>query len=159
MSLLGLSIVGEVTRGDHRKPQRTLEEFQPIVKAALEAEGVSEIRWNQYTPYFNDGDPCVFGVHGIRSVVVDGAEIEEYGYGDEHDAVMGERPYRWEAGGRVPTGPYVGPNEARFDAMEALNAALSQGEFEEVLITLFGDHAEVRVVPGDAIHVEFYEHD
>lgn len=158
MSFIGMSIVGNVTRSD-RKNQRPVEEFQPIVKAAIESEGVSEIRWTQYTPYFNDGEPCVFHAHGLRSVTVDGVHVDEYGYGDDHERVIGSRPYNWSAAGRIPAGPYVGPNEARYDALEVLNSALGGGEFEDVLLDLFGDHAEIRIVPGDAIHVEYYEHD
>ena len=28
----------------------------------IEYPEIGKIEWTQYTPYFNDGDPCVFGV-------------------------------------------------------------------------------------------------
>jgi hypothetical protein len=31
--------------------------------------------------------------------------------------------------------------------------------FDDVLLSKFGDHAKVRVVVGDGIYVDFYEHD
>ena len=34
------------------------------------------IRWNQYTPYFNDGDPCTFSV-GEVMFLVDGAAEDD----------------------------------------------------------------------------------
>ncbi len=34
--------------------------LQPIFDANPTLEAV---RWTQYTPYFNDGEPCVFGVN------------------------------------------------------------------------------------------------
>lgn len=27
---------------------------------------IEAVRWEQYTPYFMDGDPCEFGVHDIQ---------------------------------------------------------------------------------------------
>ncbi len=36
---------------------------------------VRAVRWTQYTPYFNDGDPCVFNVHDI-SLLIDGLESQ-----------------------------------------------------------------------------------
>lgn len=38
-----------------------------IVKAHLEENpAVSAVRWDQYAPYFNDGEPCVFSVYEPR---------------------------------------------------------------------------------------------
>lgn len=45
---------------------------------------VEAVRWEQYTPYFNDGDVCVFNIHDayIKFVGVDeGGECED-GFGD-----------------------------------------------------------------------------
>lgn len=42
--------------------QYTAAEFLALVDAVLGVEGVKALRWRQYTPYFNDGDPCVFRV-------------------------------------------------------------------------------------------------
>jgi hypothetical protein len=35
---------------------------------------ISHVSWTQYTPGFNDGDPCRFGVHGLCVVPVDNEE-------------------------------------------------------------------------------------
>ena len=165
-TFMNLPIEGDITpSGRDDKPQRPLEEFQPIMAAALAQPGVTEIGWRQYTPYFNDGEPCVFSIYGMGSLTVDGVEIDEPGfppYGDEEKSVLGERPISWQGAWPNRTkvlGTYTGPNAERYDALEALDTALGGGEFNRVLLNLFGDHAEVRVVPGEAIHVEFYEHD
>jgi hypothetical protein len=37
-----------------------------------QSKRIDSIGWRQYTPFFNDGDECVFGVHNatqIRSIV------------------------------------------------------------------------------------------
>jgi hypothetical protein len=56
------------------------------------------VRWDQYAPYFNDGDPCVFGLHGVcvRTNGMNKSEedsdcrhegfeyVGEYGYGEDN---------------------------------------------------------------------------
>ena len=40
--------------------------FKIALKEALDDTlklGISKIRWRQYTPYFNDGEACIFSVH------------------------------------------------------------------------------------------------
>lgn len=42
----------------------TKDDIGSIFRALMaETQGVESITWSQYTPYFNDGDPCVFGIH------------------------------------------------------------------------------------------------
>lgn len=46
---------------------------------------VEALRWEQYTPHFNDGDACVFSVHEVRAKlkdVPDDEEDEDYGHQD-----------------------------------------------------------------------------
>jgi hypothetical protein len=52
---------------DYEKALR--EKGQEIMKSAVEAffaanPKINGVAWTQYTPYFNDGDECHFGVHG-----------------------------------------------------------------------------------------------
>ncbi len=160
MTFLTLPIRGNVQHST-RKDQRTEEELSPIVQAALAQPGVTEVSWRQYTPYFNDGEPCEFGVHGF-GCVVDGVEIEDFPpYSGEETAVIGRWQRRWDATDRAYNyqGDYEGPNEARFLALMDLADAINHGEFYDVFLKLFGDNAEVRVVAGDGIYVEFCEHD
>jgi len=50
---------------------------------------VEAIRWNQYTPYFNDGDACVFGVYEasikLTDVDTDKVDLDEDGFIDSYD--------------------------------------------------------------------------
>lgn len=47
-------------------------------------ETLESVTWAQYTPYFNDGDSCMFSVHGFRNAkTTDGEEHEEPSYGDK----------------------------------------------------------------------------
>jgi hypothetical protein len=42
---------------------------------------ITAVRWRQYTPYFNDGDPCTFGVgeftYKIDGKLDDGGDYED----------------------------------------------------------------------------------
>lgn len=68
-SFLGVPIQGTIVR-EGRKTQRPREEFEPLVKALLDDPFIDSFGWRQYTPYFNDGDTCIFGAHGfwVRTV-------------------------------------------------------------------------------------------
>lgn len=51
------------------------------------------------------------------------------------------------------------PHPQTANAVCQLSEAIEGGEFDNVLLELFGDHAQVQVVKGKAIHVEGYSHD
>jgi hypothetical protein len=61
-NFLGIPIDGEISRGDKRTPQRPLSELEPLIRAVLDDDTIHSFGWRQYTPYFNDGDACVFRV-------------------------------------------------------------------------------------------------
>jgi len=63
-NFLGIRINGDITASD-RKDQKPQEEFEPFVRALLDESLIDEFGWTQRTPYFNDGDPCVFSAYGV----------------------------------------------------------------------------------------------
>lgn len=96
---------------------------------------IEAVRWKQYTPYFNDGDPCVFGCNA--------------GYCDVRFA--GDVDFSRE-------GYYSGPEQSdKEEAIEAFQSALGDIP-EDVYETVFGDHSQV-IATRDSIEVEEYEHD
>jgi hypothetical protein len=120
------------------------EEYEAKIKAEGEAalkEGlksffeanpnIEAVRWTQYTPHFNDGDACVFGVHE-PSAQLKGSEDfqDEYDIRKEH------------------------PAEAK--ALSELEGLLESAE--DVLETVLGDHSRITVT-GDKVDIEEYEHD
>lgn len=95
--------------------------------------------WAQYTPYFNDGDECVFGVLG------DDPDINGIdGYSIEPRRVYGKSVYEAEHGELVP---------AKQAVAELLNAAP-----EAMMKDVFGDHMKVTVT-RDGITTDEYSHD
>lgn len=168
-TFLGIPVDGDITRGETRVEQRPIEELQPILQAVLNDPTVIEFGWRQYTPYFNDGEPCTFSVSGlwVRTTDLAAADDEEQD-DDEADPyrlemwghpTMGKRASTWNEQTRTyDKGAYEGPDKARFDRCQALEHAIEGGAFENVLLDAFGDHARV-TVRRDGIQVDSYEHE
>lgn len=161
-NFLGIPITGDITRGSDRVEQRPLEELAPIMQAVLDDPTIVSFGWTQYTPYFNDGDPCEFGVHTCWVRTIDDDPDASDGWDLEVTSshpTLGKRSHRYSREiGEYVTGPYEGPDEARYDRCLELAKAVEGGAFENVLLDLFGDHAEVTVTREEA-KVEFYDHD
>lgn len=160
-NFLGIPVSGDITRGSTRVEQRPLEELSPILQAVLDDPTITEFGWTQYTPYFNDGDPCEFGVHTCWFRTEDDdpdADRWNLEVGSSHPT-LGGRGYRYsQASGKYEDTPYEGPDEARYDRCLGLARAVEGGAFENVLLEAFGDHAEVTVRRA-GIQVDFYDHD
>lgn len=110
---------------------------------------LESIRWVQYTPYFNDGDPCEFSM-GDFHVITEGADPKEWDDEDE------DSPY---AGEYVST--YRKYNEKWSDELYNELCMLSEtlgGPLEDFMEDVFGDHVWVKVT-RDGIKVEEYDHD
>ncbi|MFF1792644.1 hypothetical protein ACFVXQ_00125 [Kitasatospora sp. NPDC058263] len=160
LTFMGMPIEGDITEGAGRVEQKPIEELQPILQAMLDDPTVAEFGWRQYTPYFNDGEPCTFSISGawVRTVADEDADEYELEIGSSHPT-LGGRPYRKNPDtGKWESQPYEGPDESRYDRCLALSSAVEGGAFENVLLEAFGDHAEV-TVRRDGIQVDFYEHE
>lgn len=115
------------------------------------------IRWEQYTPYFNDGDTCTFGV-GEWTVhrAVEDATDEDGDYVD----LSGRCLYHeltgrsWEPGYEERVAARSADDVAFIADFEALLAACS----EELLLAVLGDHVQV-VATADGFTVEDYDHE
>ncbi|RCH70525.1 hypothetical protein DT019_03275 [Streptomyces sp. SDr-06] len=159
-NFLGIPVEGDYTAGSTRTEQKPIEELQPILQAVLDDPTIIEFGWRQYTPYFNDGDPCEFSVYGTWVRTAEDADTDdEYELEVDSHRSLGKRPYRKDPEtGEYGFLPYEGPDEARYDRCRALSGAVEGGHFETVLLDAFGDHATI-TVRRDGIHVDFYEHD
>ncbi len=67
-TFFGIPIDGDIAYAEKRAAQRPIEDLQPLMQALLDDDGIEWFAWRQYTPYFNDGEPCVFNVHGALAV-------------------------------------------------------------------------------------------
>lgn len=85
MEFLGMEVEGSGGPGEEsdRPEQYTIDHFKSTVAAILIYPEVTGIAWTQYTPYFNDGEPCVFRA-GEPYFCFEGVELsdEEEAYYD-----------------------------------------------------------------------------
>ena len=147
-------------------------ELGHLIRCLATDPNVKTFGWQQYTPYFNDGDVCEFRVGELWILTVDDSEDEEdfdrysYEVSDTHPTLG---PKKWIMGVRVPAANGYGytytpssyePKEAKYPTTYLLAESLSKAlEHAEVtLLEWFGDHVEIRVTK-DGIQVDEYEHD
>ena len=116
---------------------------------------VNTIHWTQYTPYFNDGDECVFSVYDIYfDRYVYGQEIQngddettEYEmdrYGDDNDGNIETR--RWNEKTRKYEELVHDGDVTLSSDITSLRELLGSDEMEEILRQTFGGHSWVRVM-------------
>jgi hypothetical protein len=91
---------------------------------------VESFKWRQYTPYFNDGDECTFGVRQDY----DDIDINEVNHWDDDK------------------------REERKPVYKELSDILTSVP-EEFYKDLFGDHVEVLINRDGTVETDEYDHD
>jgi hypothetical protein len=165
-NFLGMPVSGDITEGSTRVEQKPIEELAPLFQALLDDPTIVEFGWRQYTPYFNDGDTCEFGIYGVwvrTTADVDVEEDDEYYDSCDLDVdyhrSLGKVEREWyREACKYVNERYVGPDEDRYNRVQALARAVESGAYENALLDAFGDHALV-AVRKTGIEVEYYSHD
>lgn len=175
-NLIGIPIEGSITGiGDRRVQQLPIEDLLPLLKAVHDDPGVHSFGWRQYTPYFNDGEQCVFSVGNVWFMTPDDAVDQEdvafrqddyYGWEEEHSYSgkkgFAEKVTIWEypQPGRGVKMEVDNPrwDPERLERCRAFADALWSDQFDLALLAKFGDHAII-TIDKDKITVEFYEHE
>jgi len=141
-----------------------IESFQEVFQRVPELETLT---WTQYTPYFNDGEPCEFSVHEfnatfnvpVKDQVYKGQKvpgdyrsgsiyvIEERAPGEEFEEIA------YGVSRDVTEDPILTKTR---DAIKTLNNAKSS--CEEIFQAAFGDGVKVIASRG-GFDVEEYNHD
>lgn len=114
---------------------------------------ITAIVWTQYTPYFNDGDTCEFGVHEPTFTNAPDPESVRWGEydGDEETAADGSEIFAWEGWGECPEGVNRG-------MCDSFSRMIQSSEMEDVMKAMFGDHVKV-VATREGFDVDDYDHD
>lgn len=155
----GKTITGDIqhygsTPVEQADPQLFLDALDQI----LSAPGVEAVRWNQYTPYFNDGDACTFSIYSAY-VKVKGGDDEAGDYGDGFLSTYDL--YEYGPGGyddKVYANFNGIPGELISDALNSFEGSLESGAHWNILQEKFGDPATVTATKA-GFDVDFYEHD
>lgn len=151
------------------------KDFAPMLKPLFEkSKGkIKSFGWTQYTPYFNDGDSCEFGVNfdypNINGVDYD--DIENINKGIykqitddniiEHKEFNKTKGYHWYVDKQVGQDGYFPNPDYDYELVSIIDdfkSALSDID-SEFLKELFGDHVLVTVNDDGTIETEEYEHD
>jgi len=94
---------------------------------------LESVRWTQYTPYFNDGDVCEFGVYDII------VKITGVGYCDSCSTNN------------------IATIKPIFDDINLIERNML--ELKLVMQIAFGDHTQITIDRNGKITQEVYEHD
>ena len=113
------------------------------------SEKIKSIGWNQYTPYFNDGDECIFSANFDYLLI---NQISEDDLNDD-DNFYDEQI--WKAGGYIDNPNYI---KAEGDLIIEFKQVLNSIP-EEFFKELFGDHVTVVLESDGNITTEEYSHD
>jgi len=130
---------------------------------------VSTVQWTQYTPYFMDGDPCIFGVNDLQvkfetvmanafKYLKDGLK-KMYEKSDDKQQAMEEVLGELEEGGDYGNGFFdewgLAQTSLKKDFGDLNSAVLGMSD---ALENIFGDHVQITVT-ADEITTEEYSHD
>ena len=117
-------------------------------RAALKAEfkaffdanpTIKGIRWTQYTPHFNDGEPCTFSVGEFRYRFADTAQTE----GDSEDGFLDSYSNK------------ISDDKKLGELLHVFEGAVNDND---VLLSVFGDHVQVTAT-RKGFDVEEHDHD
>lgn len=152
-NFLGIPVEGQIRSHGHKFPQKSLEQFAELLEPVLYSVRVVELGWTQYTPYFNDGDPCVFRVRDVWvRTTEDPPPTEDEGYYDYEG--MENLDVSWS----LTFHPSLNDDSALGEAALRLGRKIDGGHFDDVLLQAFGDHALV-ILRKDYIRVDKYIHE
>lgn len=144
------------------------EMFKETMKEFFDKNpGITALKWTQYTPYFNDGDACVFGVNDVYFTNAPEDELEnitawgEYEGEDESVWVAENLSYVLNSGSK-----YYQEEAAKIraaggfdeDSCSLINKMIQSNEMEEIMEEMFGDHVVITAT-RDGFDVDDYEHD
>lgn len=111
---------------------------------------VESVKWTQYTPYFNDGDTCTFGVNemylGLNAGP--GEDDEDAEEQDDDDYEDDDGMSAWSL------------SRSENPEMKALGEALKGLHVipDDVMESVFGDHVRI-IATRNGFDVEEYSHD
>lgn len=188
-TFLGLPIDGEPYISHRNEaPQLSEEEVTNLFRNVLSYNDVRAIGWTQYTPFFNDGEPCVFRSGDVyvslRGVEVDENTLDLYDYGwmeddtenngrvwlsdysEDFKTRIGDnsrdysKPRDAQGNYQYKQNPDDAPNPELFRDWTALETAINSGACNSALMMLFGDHAQV-IIDNEhgKVIIDEYEHD
>ena len=137
-------------------------EFKKIISTLFEQNPkLNAIVWTQYTPYFRDGDPCVFSVEEVSFTNATGDGLNDINWGEydgKNKDVACLTSYfnpknKWETDANR-----VFATEIDFESCKKLTNLMESNEMSDVMLATFGDHVKV-VATREGFDIQEYDHD
>lgn len=157
---LGKPIHGDITHYTERvSEQHDPAELVRALDALCALDHVESIRWEQFTPYFNDGEPCVFRIQEltIKLDVSHGDGDYEDGFLWEYELYEQGEGATWKERKENIIFQYRGIDTTDiFNSMNDLNNMMQHHKV--IMQEKFGDPAQV-TYDGETFHTEYYDHD
>lgn len=141
----------ELYRDIEEKKEKATGLFKIALKEVLDnvlKTGISKIKWRQYTPYFNDGEACIFSVYE-PIFYIDNGMVPKYFSLEEDD----------EDGGWYYASNYnAEKNGDRLsDEIKRLNKMFFDLD-NYYFLNSFDDHVEI-IYDGKEFEINDYSHD
>lgn len=112
--------------------------------------GVNGIVWTQYSPYFNDGEDCVFNVHDATFTNATGADLRNIYWGEyegDNEDVWADECY--------PSDKREGVDN---ESCKYFDKLICSDVMSDVMEMMFGNHVKV-IVTREGFEVDDYDHD
>lgn len=141
--------------------------FKEITKEFFDKNpGITGVVWTQYTPYFNDGDTCEFGVQEPTFTNAPADELSDIRWGEYEGETEGvwaadnvgyilesDREYHQDTKNMI-----LASGGVDAAACTLFSKAVGSSEMEDVMQAMFGDHVKV-IATREGFDVEDYDHD
>ena len=127
--------------------------FMETLKSFFELNpGINALRWTQYTPYFNDGDACVFGVGDVYFTNAKDEQLNDVNSWGEYE---GDDEDVWAESYMTYLSGKEGVDVTSCDFISDM---INSSEMKDIMEQMFGDHVCVTVT-RNGIVIDDYEHD
>ena len=136
-------------------------EFKLVISKLFENNPeLKAIVWTQYTPYFNDGDECVFRVGEVGFTnAIEEEDLNNIGWGEyegDNENIVCFTSYFNIKYANKKEKEYL--NLIDVEACKQLGSFMTSSEMEDVMLATFGNHVRV-VATREGFSVEEYQHD
>lgn len=126
--------------------------FKEYVKEFFDANPeIKVIKWTQYTPYFNDGDECVFSVHDV--VFSNAADADNVSHWGDLKDDENKDEFAFQGTWGVPK-----ELEHKKHIFDDINGTICSSDMNDIMRGMFGDHVVVTCT-REGIAVDECEHD
>lgn len=138
------------------------KEFKAIITKLFEENSeLKAIVWEQFTPYFSDGDPCIFSVGEVGFTNATGKDLNDIRYGE----------YDGENKNVRVLSSYFTPNSQwsmkedneyakliDFETCKIVGQLMQSSGMKDVMLATFGDHVKV-VATREGFLIDEFDHD